>query len=448
MLRVTLAQAEPGMELAMPVYHPHRTSVVLLRAGARLDEHTLKRLREMPVGELWIQFPPLDHLRRMISPELLVSCGEMTRRVAATIDQLAEKPHAHLDYYTVRQAVVLVIEALAGSPLSGQFMTDLAMSRAPAVRHACNVCLTSVLMGLKLDFHLVHERARLGGAQAKDVTPLGVGAMLHDIGMTQLDTATLARWDEHADERDEAWRRHVQVGFEMVQGDFDPASAGVVLHHHQGFDGSGFPSRTEFSGEVHTPEGSEIHVFARICAAADMLDRLRFPEYGMGPAAHVSPRMSKVGALARMLRSSLRDRFDPYVLMALVNVSPPFSPGMVVMVESRGKKERRRGVVTNWSVESPCRPSVAILGGADGSSWWDDEKAEVVELSKTPELSIVEAEGFDVRGDLFEPIEAGEFDIVRAARQMMNAAPEITPSDETAVDKPSGEKPGDSREAA
>src|SRR6185295_8212451 len=101
------------------------------------------------------------------------------------------------------------------------FVTELVGGDRPFVRHAGNVCVLSILMGLKLEFYLIRERVKLSPSAARDISGLGVGAMFHDIGMTRLDAQTLARWNETQDETDPVWQQHASIGFDLVKKDID-----------------------------------------------------------------------------------------------------------------------------------------------------------------------------------------------------------------------------------
>ena len=84
---------------------------------------------------------------------------------------------------------------------------------------------------------------RLDPRHARDVMNLGLGALLHDIGKIQLPA-------ELRDEQfspDQARRRPSgrptpTKGFEMIRGKLEPSASQVALHHHQRWDGEGFPA--------------------------------------------------------------------------------------------------------------------------------------------------------------------------------------------------------------
>lgn len=419
MLRLPTIQASAGMVLADPVFHPLHPSVTLLRAGVTLDTHSIGRLHEIGVRELWIQYPPLEAVRRFINPAAVTACRGMATRIAQTMDELVENKHAKLEYDPFRKAVTSVVESLSDNPTASLFIFETATSARPALRHASNVCFLSILIGLKLEFYLVHERSRMHASLAKDVSSLGVGAMVHDLGMMHLPDSVLDRWNATLDETDTQWREHAQLGFDHVKKDFDPTAAGIVLHHHQHFDGSGFPQRLELSGMGRALQGSDIHIFARIVAAADLFDRLRHPSHAPRAELLDRPSVPAVRALSLMLKHPYRSWIDPVVLCGLLAAAPPYPPGSLVKLS-----DGREAVVVDWVPEDPCRPTVEIISDLQDMlrPGRKPKAREHIALRQTSNLCIAEIDGVNVSNDNFTPSAVGEFDLNKVARALVNAA--------------------------
>lgn len=385
------------MVLAMPVTLPQRPGMVLLRTGVTLDESIILRLAQMHVGALWIRYPGLDDLCRYVNPGVLDSYDRLTTEVSVALDAAMTGSSARLDYTSYKAAVMSVLERLTDNPSANVFLSELAGGDRPLVRHSANVCVLSLLMGLKLDFYLLRERSRLRSHLAKDLSGLGVGAMFHDIGMTRLPDYALARWNREHDEQDADWRDHVRLGHEMLKDHVDPTAAAVVLHHHQHYDGSGFPPVTDFSGVVQRQAGSDIHIFARICAVADIFDRLHHPAHAPGSSEAESPSIPAVRALRLMREKPWSDHIDPIIFRALLAVAPPFAPGSVV-----GLSDGRRAAVVSINATDPCRPIVEIVDPMASSSRKRRQRSERIDLSKGG-ISIARAQGHDVGEDLFFP---------------------------------------------
>jgi HD-GYP domain-containing protein (c-di-GMP phosphodiesterase class II) len=248
------------------------------------------------------------------------------------------------------------------------------------------VTYLSLLMGLKLEGYLVRERRHVNPARAKEVTNLGLGAMLHDIGVTALEPEVRQSYEQTGDETDPAWREHTAIGYRMVRGRMDPSAATVVLNHHQRYDGSGytgadFPVLAEHS----------IHVFARIVAVADQFDRFRNP-VGL-------PDQPTVWVLGAMTSEPLREQFDPQVLQALLTVVPPYPPGSIVRLS-----DGRHAVCIDHNPTEPCRPVVQIIPDPKDLDVDDLPVGPIINLSEQPKrLCVVEHEGYDVREMNFDP---------------------------------------------
>ncbi|MFA6043529.1 MAG: HD domain-containing phosphohydrolase [Phycisphaerales bacterium] len=416
MLRVTIANARPGMVLAESVHHPSAPQTILLRKGVTLDQHAIPKLSELGVHELWIDYPGLEDLVKFVDPRVLASYREITHHIGSAIDSAFVQSSVDLDFFVYRRAIMGLLVQLANNPSAALFVTELAGADRPFVRHCGNLCALSLLMGLKLDFYLVRERGRLSSFAARDISGLGVGAMFADMGMTRLSEEALRRYNLRLDEKDPEWRSHTQLGYEMLREQLDPASAAVILNHHQHFDGTGYPGRTHATGSMVPVVGSEIHIFTRIVTCADTFDRLRHAAHAPKSSERVSPSIPTVRALKQMINGPFRAWLDPLVFKALVSVAPPYPPGSIVTITGG-----RTAAVVGWSPEDPCRPTVQIIERPDEFAR-SKPPTEKIDLRTAPELQITEIDGYDVSEDNFAPSEPHEFDVGYAGRTMFNRA--------------------------
>lgn len=423
MLRVAITQAKPGMTLAIPLFHPARPSTVLLNEGVALDARMVRRMHELGVRELWIRYPGMDFLSEYISPTVIRAQAETVASVKDVLDTVARSGHARLEYLDYRSAIVGLIARLAERPGAVLFIHEMVDRDQPALRHAANVCMLSLMMGLRLEAYLVAERGKLDAASAKDVSNLGVGGMMHDVGMLRLDAETLARWNRTHDESDLAWRSHVLIGHEMVQGIIWPTASAAVLHHHQKFDGSGFPRRLTPDGREERVAGSEIHIFARIIGVADLFDRLRYTADAPGAEELAATPIPVVRTLRRMLEPPVRDWIDPMVFRGLLAVVPAYPPGTIVTL-SNG----RQGVVVDWRASDPCRPVVRAVGDVTRDFDRASVDGEVFDLRSDRSLKVVICDGHDVSGDNFYPSTPLQWDLDVASKALVNAA--VRPDDQ------------------
>ncbi len=404
MLRVPLSYARAGMRLALPVFHPQREDTVLLTGGIELDDRLIGRLRELRIREFWIDFPQTEEICQWVNPGVLQAQAALTRQIGHVFDDVSSGTSLDASYPAFRDSMSGMLSKLLDCPEAAIFMQQMAAASSPALRHSSNTCFLSVLMGLRLENYLIKQRMRLSPNVARDVSDLGVGAMLHDIGMLRLEDSVVDRWKEDGNENDSEWREHVRIGYEMVQGIVPAPAAAAVLHHHQRYDGSGFPYKQGAGGAYESLAGEDIHVFARIIAAADLFDRLRHEQSVRIDVEDGPPTMPVVRALRLMLGEPYCKWIDPTCMKALIAVAPPYSPGTMVRLNNG-----ITGVVYQWNPEDPCRPIVTEATGLPGIDGESSTPGRMWDLRESQQLRIVEVDGEDVSGDNFFPTNPGEF---------------------------------------
>lgn len=92
---------------------------------------------------------------------------------------------------------------------------------------------------------------------------------LHDVGMRELEYPRIYRMERPGEVERRVYRRHPTVGARIVEHAEYPADlAGAILHHHERWDGQGYPQRLA---------GKTIPVAARIIHLAEVFDVLTSP---------------------------------------------------------------------------------------------------------------------------------------------------------------------------
>ena len=108
--------------------------------------------------------------------------------------------------------------------------------------------------------------AREMGWHHADVEQLRLGALLHDIGKVGISQAILNKPGSLTPEEREVVCQHPLIGARILSSLPDCEDiVRIILHHHERYDGAGYPSGTQ---------GDEIPAAARIVAIADVYDAL------------------------------------------------------------------------------------------------------------------------------------------------------------------------------
>ena len=377
------------MTLALPVMNPRLPGHELLKTGYELSPSILEKLEDMSIRMLWVDYPSLSYLNKFIDPVAVQNQTHVIGQIKHTFEALQDESAPKLDYDTYTHSIAALVESVVTHPDAAIFLGDLCHQddRQGMMRHSAAVTYLSLLIGLKLEDYVTKQRRHITGDRAKEVTNLGLGAMLHDIGVTLLPREVVARHEATGDPTDPAWREHTALGYQTVRGKVDPTAAIVLLHHHQRYDGSGYTGQG-----FQTQTGDSIHIFPRIVAVADVFTRLRRPAG--------KPEMPAVAALAAMLAPEMRKGFDPRVLCGLIEVAPPYPPGAHVRLSSG-----EHAVVIDYNVADPCRPVVKMLVG-DVFPPEGEKLGPTVDLSQQPEdLQVVACDDVPTGDYNFQPEE-------------------------------------------
>lgn len=393
MLYCGIDEIETGMMVAASVFHPRRPDIELLSRGVTLEHKMLARLRTLGVPGAWVDHDLTADLDPLINPSPSKPLHTALHRLKEDFAAIGRETVSvgHVQVYR-RIVMELVCELIANRNVSG--LTERLVTGSPSLfTHSANVAYLSISVGIELETYIVHQRRHMDNEHARDLTGLGIGAMLHDIGKIALDPSLRARHEFDGvepsadDEGDSAYRTHPTIGFQMLRDTRAPACARqIVLNHHQRWDGSGFPDMREATEDRKegVPEADQIHVFSRIVAAANVLDNLLRSSGETRPV---------VAALYEFAGDRFSGWFDPVVRDAMLRRVPPFPVGSRVVLS-----DGRPAVVVAPSIEQPCRPTVRLLDDPSDSA----SAPESLDLRQHRDLHITRCGGVDVADSLYE----------------------------------------------
>ena len=157
------------------------------------------------------------------------------------------------------RAVELVTqeEAFLGSHVRA-LLVSLAEKDASTEEHTRRVALRAVEVGEEL------------GLPSPRLRGLALGGLLHDMGKLAVPGEVLRKPGSLDDEEFDLVKRHPEAGVRLLRdlGGFSDTALGLVRHHHERLDGSGYPDGIG---------GDELDVDTRILAVCDVYDALVSP---------------------------------------------------------------------------------------------------------------------------------------------------------------------------
>ena len=126
----------------------------------------------------------------------------------------------------------LTVGRLARDPQLLNSLSEILRADYSTYAHCVNVCMLAMAFGSYLGLH------------PSRVHSLGMGGLLHDVGMARVPRRILDKRGILTRDEQMAIKRHPRLGYDMLVSvssvPYDVLM--VVLHHHENADGSGYPS--------------------------------------------------------------------------------------------------------------------------------------------------------------------------------------------------------------
>jgi len=131
-------------------------------------------------------------------------------------------------------------------------------------------------------------------------------SLLHDIGFLKMK-AVLSK---------EEYKMHSQIGYEMLQPiNFYADITPIILHHHERYDGKGYPSRLQ---EEDIPLGSRIIAIAEAFDAMTSIESYKYTDM-ISKNIRPSTTTERLHAAIEELRNNAGTQFDPNLVEAFIN---------------------------------------------------------------------------------------------------------------------------------
>jgi len=121
--------------------------------------------------------------------------------------------------------------------------------------HSLNTCVYALCLGKKLNF------------KEDELHDLGVAALLHDLGKTQISQTLLNKNGKLTEAQFKEVQKHSVYGYRLLKN-LKVTKKGIlkgICNHHEKTDGSGYPDGLT---------KHQIHPFARIIAICDVFDAI------------------------------------------------------------------------------------------------------------------------------------------------------------------------------
>ncbi|TBL77477.1 HD-GYP domain-containing protein [Paenibacillus thalictri] len=184
--------------------------------------------------------------------------------------------------------------------------------------------------------------AKWHGMPQKDLMPIALGGLLHDIGNAKIDDNLLYKPAKLTPAELEEVKKHTVIGYSILKS-VPAINEGVKLcavQHHEREDGSGYPLGVK---------GDKIHVYAKIVAVADMFHAMT------NHRAH--KKAASPYLVLEQLFTEAFGKMDPSMIQTFINKVTQFHNGTLVKLS-----DNRIGEIVFSDRSNPTRPWVNVNG--------------------------------------------------------------------------------------
>ncbi|NLU49682.1 MAG: HD-GYP domain-containing protein [Syntrophomonadaceae bacterium] len=328
MQRMSIEELEPGMLVGRTIVSSEGKP--LLVKNTVLTEQYISRLRDLGLGSIYVKNDLTDvEIPEVVSAAVRVAVTKTLKHTYQTI-----RGRGYIDTRALKKSVALLVDDVMSNRDVLFSMYDMCTYSDILFFHSINVSILAIMTGASLGYN---ELALM---------ELGIGALLHDIGMMTVNPDILNKRGPLTAAETELIKKHAENGFNVLRAydDVSLLSSHVAFQHHERWDGSGYPRGLA---------GADIIEYARIVAAADVFDAL------------ISDRPYRKGYsidnVVTILRKLSNVYFDPDILATFMANIAIYPVGSLVKLSNN-----QVAVVLSTSRNNPCRPLVVAVIDGDG----------------------------------------------------------------------------------
>lgn len=323
---------------------------IILSQGARIRRDYIDKLSELGIVEVYIKE---DETK---SRDIVILKSEIEKSIKETVKDILER-HTYQNNDELLELSSMaddIISSIMEEEQVVEKVFDIKERSADIYEHSISICSLAILTAIKM------------GVEIGKIHDIGVGCLLHDIGLRYMtidyynqDVETLSKQELME------YKKHPVYGYSSLKDEtwISELSKAVILYHHERMDGSGFPLRTR-----------DIPFECRIVNVCDVFDEM---------ICGIACKRMKVYEAIEYLKNFKNVLFEGKIVDTFLGFTAVYPAGTRVMTN-----EGELAVVISQNKDFQDRPVIRILKDKHGN----DVKDEVIkDLIKVHSIFIEKA---------------------------------------------------------
>ena len=352
MRRIKTEQIRGREILAKDVYST--SGVVLISEGTILKKEYIEKLLELKITDVFVE----DEISRGIQLRDITEekiSEQCTEKLKDTLERFSYATGEEL-----RTLSKVTMEVMEGVLLQDEVIYTISNVRnysESLYEHSLSVAALSTLVAVR------------AGYSKEETKEIAMGALLHDIGFTNVKEKYQGVILENEEEKiQKEIKRHVVYGYiDVEQQDWlSSISREIILYHHERLDRSGYPFH--MSGEKLKPQ-------VRLVAICDAFDNMVYGNLEERKKAHVAQ---------NEISKAAGTKFDSELVKIFLRSVAAYPTGSIVRLN-----DGSCGIVLRQNAEESTRPVIRMVEW-DGEAWICKEEKNLAEDAQLLVVDTVE----------------------------------------------------------
>lgn len=329
MKRVYTEELQAGMMVARTVMGTEGRHFI--NQNTELTANLIQKLKELRIASVFVKDNVID-----MEAEDIVS-NKVLATVSSTLKQSlnAFRNGKELDMVSLRKSVNLLIDEVILNRNTLIQKEEIRSHDDYLLFHPISVSVYAIMTGLSL------------GYPEGNIVDLGLGALLHDIGMMTIDRSIINNPGALNQQEMDVIKQHPEIGFNILRSyhELSATSAHIAYQHHERVDGSGYPRGLQ---------DKEILDYAKITAVADTFDAV-ISDHPYRKAYSTTDGLT-------VLKGLQNSYFDPEIIDAFISNIALYPIGSLIRLN-----DGRIAVVTVANRFNMTRPIIEVMTDQHGN---------------------------------------------------------------------------------